>query len=67
MSNGWDAAELMMAGASAVQVGTATFADPAAPVKVQRELLEWCAVRGVGPADLTGVAHRGGLASLSKQ
>ncbi len=67
VSNGWDAAELMMAGASAVQVGTATFADPAAPVKVQRELLEWCAVRGVGPADLTGVAHRGGLASLSKQ
>ena len=64
VSNGWDAAELMLAGARAVQVGTATFADPAAPMNVQRELLEWCAARSVLPGQLTGLAHRGGLASL---
>lgn len=64
VSNGWDAAELMLVGASAVQVGTATFADPAAPEKVQRELLEWCLTHGVRPSQLTGLAHRGGLASL---
>jgi len=57
----WDAVELLLAGANAVQVGTATFADPAAPVKVQRALLSWCAQRGLAPADLCGLAHRGGL------
>jgi len=61
VASGWDAAELMLAGASAVQVGTATFADPAAPLRIQRELLTWCAERGVAPAELTGRAHRGGL------
>ena len=65
VSNGWDAVELMLAGASAVQVGTATFADPAAPLKVQRELLAWCALRRARPIELIGLAHRGGLASLS--
>jgi dihydroorotate dehydrogenase (NAD+) catalytic subunit len=58
VAGGWDAAELMLAGASAVQVGTATFADPAAPLTVQRELLAWCAARGLSPAELTGRAHR---------
>ncbi|MDO8391975.1 MAG: dihydroorotate dehydrogenase [Actinomycetota bacterium] len=61
VAGGWDAAELMLAGASAVQVGTATFADPTAPLRVQRELLAWCAGRGLAPAELTGLAHRGGL------
>ena len=65
VSSGWDAAELLLAGASAVQVGTATFADPSAPLKVQRQLLEWCSKRGVTPKALTGLAHRGGLAALS--
>src|SRR5690606_5042382 len=36
------AAELMVAGASAVQVGTATFADPRAPGRVATELVHWC-------------------------
>ena len=58
---GWDAAELMLAGACAVQVGTATFADPKAPLTVQRELLAWCAQRGLSPSALVGLAHRGGL------
>lgn len=47
VASGWDAAELLLAGATAVQVGTATFADPAASANVQRELLEWMADRGI--------------------
>jgi dihydroorotate dehydrogenase (NAD+) catalytic subunit len=38
IANGEDAAEFMIAGASLVEVGTATFWDPAAPVKVARGL-----------------------------
>jgi dihydroorotate dehydrogenase (NAD+) catalytic subunit len=60
----WDAAELLLAGANAVQVGTATFADPSAPVLVQRGLLAWCAARGLEVSDLSGLAHRGGLPPL---
>lgn len=47
VASGWDAAEMLLAGATAVQVGTATFADPAAPSNVQRELLAWLADRGI--------------------
>ncbi len=36
--SGEDAAEFLIAGAQAVQVGTATFADPAAPYRIAREL-----------------------------
>jgi dihydroorotate dehydrogenase (NAD+) catalytic subunit len=36
--NGEDAAEFLTAGASAVQVGTATFVDPRAPLRIAREL-----------------------------
>ncbi|MEN9645929.1 MAG: dihydroorotate dehydrogenase [Actinomycetota bacterium] len=61
VANGWDAAELLLAGAVAVQVGTATFADPRAPHRVQTELLAWCSERGVTPAQLSGLAHQGGL------
>ena len=35
---GWDAQELLLAGATAVQVGTATFADPRAPIRILQEL-----------------------------
>ncbi|MEM8746440.1 MAG: hypothetical protein AAGF91_07035 [Actinomycetota bacterium] len=41
VASGWDAAEMMLAGASAVQVGTATFADPRAPAMVADELERW--------------------------
>jgi dihydroorotate dehydrogenase (NAD+) catalytic subunit len=41
VSSGADAAELLLAGASAVQVGTATFADPRAPARVLDELTAW--------------------------
>jgi dihydroorotate dehydrogenase (NAD+) catalytic subunit len=36
--NGLDAAEFLIAGATAVEVGTASFWDPEAPVRVAREL-----------------------------
>jgi dihydroorotate dehydrogenase (NAD+) catalytic subunit len=61
VSSAWDAVELLLAGASAVQVGTATFAHPAAPLRIQTELLAWCDERGVTPTQLRGLAHRGGL------
>ena len=58
VSSGDDAVALLMAGANAVEVGTATFADPRAPWIVQRELGEWMATHGVASiAALTGAAH----------
>lgn len=38
IATGEDAAEFMIAGATAVEVGTATFWDPAAPARIAREL-----------------------------
>ncbi len=58
VSSGADAVEMLMAGASAVQVGTATFADPRAPWRVLAELERWCGHAGVGRLDeLIGAAH----------
>jgi dihydroorotate dehydrogenase (NAD+) catalytic subunit len=55
VTTGVDAAEMLLAGASAVGVGTATFHDPRAPLRVVDELVEWCATQGVTRvADLTG-------------
>jgi dihydroorotate dehydrogenase (NAD+) catalytic subunit len=42
------AVELLLAGASAVQVGTATFRDPKAPALVARGLEQWCRRHRVG-------------------
>ena len=47
VSSGVDAIEMMLAGASAVGVGTATFADPRAPLRIVREIETWCAANGV--------------------
>ncbi len=38
IATGVDAAEFLIAGATAVEVGTATFWDPAAPIRIAREL-----------------------------
>jgi dihydroorotate dehydrogenase (NAD+) catalytic subunit len=38
IGSGEDAAEFIVAGASAVEVGTATFWDPRSPVRIAREL-----------------------------
>jgi dihydroorotate dehydrogenase (NAD+) catalytic subunit len=54
-----DAAELLVVGASAVQVGTATFADPKAPAKVLAALRRWCSDHDVTRiTDLVGSIHR---------
>jgi dihydroorotate dehydrogenase (NAD+) catalytic subunit len=55
---GEDAVELLMAGANAVQVGTATFANPRAPLNVLEELSGWCARHDVATlTDLVGRVH----------
>jgi dihydroorotate dehydrogenase (NAD+) catalytic subunit len=57
VARGVDAVELLLAGASCVEVGTATFADPRACWRIQGELVAWCAERGVASvAELTGAA-----------
>ena len=47
VATGWDAAELLVVGAQAVQVGTATFADPRACARVAAELTAEAARRGM--------------------
>ena len=55
---GEDAVELLMAGADAVQVGTATFFEPRAPLRVVDELERWCRRHRVTHVrDLRGAAH----------
>jgi dihydroorotate dehydrogenase (NAD+) catalytic subunit len=58
VASGIDAAELIAAGADAVQVGTATFANPRAPINVLEELTSWCAEHGISSInELKGRAH----------
>ena len=58
VSTGAAAAEMLAAGADAVQVGTATFADPRATARVLREFEDWCNSHGVSNVeDLKGRAH----------
>src|SRR5208282_5937636 len=47
IASGEDAAEFLIAGARAVEVGTATFWDPAAPVKIAEELARFLHLSGV--------------------
>ena len=55
VARGEDAAQLMLAGASAVAVGTACFADPYAPVKVRDGLAAIASAQGLDKvSDLTG-------------
>ncbi|MDN5764318.1 MAG: dihydroorotate dehydrogenase [Humibacillus sp.] len=55
---GNDALELVAAGASAVQVGTATFNDPSAPMRVLAELTALLEAKGFASfTDAVGVAH----------
>jgi dihydroorotate dehydrogenase (NAD+) catalytic subunit len=56
---GRDALELVLAGASAVSVGTAVFQDPGAPLRVLHELEVALAERGFARlSDAVGYAHR---------
>jgi dihydroorotate dehydrogenase (NAD+) catalytic subunit len=46
---------MLLAGAHAVGVGTATFANPRAPARIADELRAWCSRHGVTAAkDLIG-------------
>lgn len=59
VGRGVDAVAMMMAGADAVEVGTATFRDPRAPAKVLAGLNRWCRLRGVGQVrSLVSAVHR---------
>ena len=58
IASGRDAAEFLAAGASAIALGTALFADPGAPARIRRELAETAASFGFAdPIDLRGIAH----------
>jgi dihydroorotate dehydrogenase (NAD+) catalytic subunit len=58
VATGEDAVELLLAGASAVQVGTATFAEPRTVEHVRDGLQAWCRRHGVTSVDeLIGAAH----------
>jgi dihydroorotate dehydrogenase (NAD+) catalytic subunit len=55
VESGRDVAEFMLAGASAVQVGTAIFRDPAAPLRILSELERFCAEQHIpGVCELVG-------------
>lgn len=56
--NATDAIEFIMAGASAVEIGTANFLDPAVSVKVVDGIDEWLDAHNVGSVrDIIGVAE----------
>jgi dihydroorotate dehydrogenase (NAD+) catalytic subunit len=56
-----DAAEFILVGATAVQMGTALFADPRSPLKVIRGLAKWATSQGVtgdgGIGELVGAVR----------
>jgi dihydroorotate dehydrogenase (NAD+) catalytic subunit len=55
VTTGVDAVEMLLAGASAVGVGTATFHHPRASLRVLDELVDWCATHAVTSVpELTG-------------
>lgn len=59
VASGRDAFELVLAGASAISVGTATFGNPSAVINVRDELEEICNARGFTSfSDAVGYAHR---------
>jgi dihydroorotate dehydrogenase (NAD+) catalytic subunit len=68
VTTGEEAAELVLAGASAVQVGTATFADPRAPVRVLEGLAAWAwRQRVTSVSEVVGAVNRQVPASLPQE
>jgi dihydroorotate dehydrogenase (NAD+) catalytic subunit len=60
VANGRDALELVLAGASAVSVGTASFGNPMAALQIRNELSELLTQKGFSDfRDAIGFAHRG--------
>jgi dihydroorotate dehydrogenase (NAD+) catalytic subunit len=59
VSSGRDAFELILAGASAVSIGTASFGNPTALISIQNELREMLAAKGFATLkQAVGYAHR---------
>jgi dihydroorotate dehydrogenase (NAD+) catalytic subunit len=59
VTTGVDAVEMLMAGATAVGIGTATFAEPRAMLRIHDELVRWCESHGVERvAALTGAMRQ---------
>lgn len=55
IASGTDAAEFMIAGATAVEVGTANFWDPASPVRISQELDAFLSQEGIAHvSDMVG-------------
>jgi dihydroorotate dehydrogenase (NAD+) catalytic subunit len=55
VSTAADVVEFMLAGATAVQIGTASYWDPCATEKIVDALQEWCTERQIPRlAELTG-------------
>lgn len=60
VSNGRDALELVLAGASAVSIGTASFSNPTAALSIKNELSALLTEKGFSDfRDAIGFAHRG--------
>jgi dihydroorotate dehydrogenase (NAD+) catalytic subunit len=58
IANGTDAAEFLIAGATAVQVGTASFIDPRAPLRVAEQLGRLLGRQNIARvSDLVGTLH----------
>jgi dihydroorotate dehydrogenase (NAD+) catalytic subunit len=59
ISTAGDALEYLMAGAAAVQVGTATFANPLAPIEVLEGIERYCEIHALSAiSDIVGTAQR---------
>ena len=60
VASGRDAFELVLAGASAVSIGTATFGNPTAVLQIRNQLSELLLEKGITDfRDAIGFAHRG--------
>ena len=60
VTSGEDVVEYLLAGANAVAIGTAHFAEPRAAKRISRELAKWCRSHQVGSlSDLIGAALPG--------
>jgi dihydroorotate dehydrogenase (NAD+) catalytic subunit len=58
ISDAADALEFILAGASAVQIGTANFVHPDGSIRVLEELKQWMTARGVATlSELIGAGH----------
>jgi len=54
-----DAVEFLLAGATAVSIGTGNFVNPQAPLEILKGIQEYCELRGVtSVGDLVGAAHK---------